>query len=167
MRIAVGDFKLVDDRKLVIGALTAYPSNALARLNSDGTLDTTFAQIDVDSEIRAISIAADGSIIIGGTFISIDGELGQAVARISSEGFRTAFNPLISVEGLALVSVDAITIARDDSIVVAGQLSDGSICVARLDSEGSVISSAHVDIEFVGSDRLRICRIADADDPKA
>ncbi|HWL16972.1 MAG TPA: putative Ig domain-containing protein, partial [Opitutus sp.] len=49
------------------GAATATTRNRIARLNSDGTVDTTFDP-NADNAVSAIQVLPDGMILIGGTF---------------------------------------------------------------------------------------------------
>ncbi len=61
----------------------------LARLNSDGTLDTTFTVGGgPDGDVRTIAPALDtsGDIYIGGSFTSYDGNAVNRIARVNSDG---------------------------------------------------------------------------------
>jgi len=54
--------------------------NHIARLNPDGTLDTSFNP-DADHEVEAIALQADGKILVGGGFAHIGGQWRQGFAR--------------------------------------------------------------------------------------
>jgi hypothetical protein len=63
------------DGKIVIGgrfsAVNGIARNNIARLNSDGTLDRTFADQlaqGVNGQVNALAIQPEGGIIVGGTF---------------------------------------------------------------------------------------------------
>ena len=49
------------------GATSAIIRNRLARLGTDGSLDTTF-ELDAGGRILASATQADGKIVVGGTF---------------------------------------------------------------------------------------------------
>src|SRR6187200_1525202 len=52
---------------------TAVTRNRIARLNPDGTLDTTFDP-NANGTVRAIAVQTDGKIVAGGSFTSIGGQ---------------------------------------------------------------------------------------------
>ena len=75
----------------------------LLRLNSDGTLDTSFyANVTnfswgVEPEVKSIVLEPDGQILVSGRFTSP----GRAIARLNSDGTRdTAFNDQVSSDAL-------------------------------------------------------------------
>jgi uncharacterized delta-60 repeat protein/uncharacterized repeat protein (TIGR02543 family) len=75
------------DGKILIGGLfSAYNGtarNRLARLNSDGTLDTSFdLGAGPNEAISVITVQSDGKILIGGGFTSYDGTARSYVARL-------------------------------------------------------------------------------------
>jgi uncharacterized delta-60 repeat protein len=65
--------------------------NHLARLNTDGTIDTTYYP-DPSDQVQAIALQPDGSAVIGGSFTSIDpngapsGITRNNLARIAANG---------------------------------------------------------------------------------
>src|SRR5690606_1792281 len=64
-----------DDGKILVGGtFTTYNSttqNRIARLNTDGTLDTSFTVgTGFDGVVRAITKQDDGKILVGGDFTS-------------------------------------------------------------------------------------------------
>jgi uncharacterized delta-60 repeat protein len=54
----------------------------VARLNSDGAVDSSFA-IEPNDTVQAIAIQTDGSILIGGNFTAVNGSPRTALARIT------------------------------------------------------------------------------------
>jgi len=86
--------------KILIGGLfTKYNGTAktcIARLNSNGTLDNTFA-VTLDPTTNIINVIreqSDGKILIGGTFTVINGVNRKNIARLNSDGtLDTSFNP--------------------------------------------------------------------------
>ena len=138
------------DGKIIIGgSFNAYNGttrNRIARLNPNGTLDTTFNPgTGANVIINAISIQSDGKIIIGGTFTSYNGTAINNIARLNSDGtLDTTFN----VGSGANTTVESISIQNDGKIIVSGlfNIFNGSnhYCIVRLNSNGTV------DTSFIG-----------------
>ena len=88
-----------NDGKLVIGGdFTSYRGtfiNRIARVNTDGTLDTSFNPgTGANSDVNAIAIQSDGKIVIGGEFTTINGTSANYIARLNSDGsLDTSFSP--------------------------------------------------------------------------
>lgn len=116
----------------------------LARLNADGSVDTTFGNgLDVSGnrfpEVRDIVIQPDGRILIGGGFTAVNGVARNAIARLNADGtLDTTFG-----DGLSGVSGTVEKIARrsDGQIFIVGDFSavNGVFrgCIARLNVDGS------------------------------
>lgn len=87
------------DGKIMVGGTfttvsnAATPRNRIARLNSNGTLDTTFSTDIRNGEVRAIARQADDKYVIGGSFTDIGGTTRNRVARVTSTGALESFNP--------------------------------------------------------------------------
>jgi uncharacterized delta-60 repeat protein len=121
---------MLPNQQIIIGGqfVTLQPNGAgnstqcdfLARLNTDGTLDTTFI-VNPLASVVAVAIQPDGRLLIGGTFTSLFPENSQVqasyayVARINSDGSIDAnFSPTPDQE------VDAIAVEADGSCVLGG-----------------------------------------------
>jgi uncharacterized delta-60 repeat protein len=142
-----------DNKILVGGAFTSWATsggsvsiNGLARLNTNGTLDTTFntalgTGINT-GQVSAIAVQSDGSIIFGGAFTSFNGTTCE-IARVSSSGtFDTSFNTNVgSGPSSGFGYVLSIFVQSDGKILVGGSFtawsgtSVGSI--VRLNSDGT------------------------------
>src|SRR5437660_3042190 len=61
----------------------AVTRNHIARLNPDGTLDTAFDP-DANGEVESIAVQADGKILAGGAFTSIDIRIATGSARLDA-----------------------------------------------------------------------------------
>ena len=61
----------------------AVTRNRIARLNPDGTLDTAFNP-NANNTVSAIAVQADGKILAGGRFTSIDGQPRNRIARLET-----------------------------------------------------------------------------------
>jgi len=104
----------------------------IARLNTDGSTDVTFAPV-LNSVIYALRIQANGKIIIGGFFISVNGVTRIRLARLNADGsldssFQVGSGPNGTVYSLALQS--------DGKVLVGGMFTTyngvGRISIVRL-----------------------------------
>jgi uncharacterized delta-60 repeat protein len=94
--------------------------NFLARLNSDGTLDTNFNP-NASGEVAAIAVQADGKILAGGSFTSIGGQTRTFLARLdATNGTADSFNPSPNSD------VTAIAVQADGKILVGGDFNEGN-----------------------------------------
>lgn len=151
---------LQPDGKIVIAGITRNQMNqsdfALARLNSDGSLDTSFGSAGkvmtdffegIDSA-AGIALQPDGRIVVAGTAFR-DGLGGEfAMARYNNDGsldtsFGAGGKTTTDFSGLSDTAID-IAIMPDGHLVVAGQsLSLGrgpDFALARYNSDGSLDS---------------------------
>jgi uncharacterized delta-60 repeat protein len=128
------------NRKILVGGqfneIAGVPRNYIARLNSDGTLDTGFNP-DANALVNAIAIQPDGKILVGGQFTTMGGVTRNRIARLNSDGtLDTGFNPD------ANNMVHAIAIQPDGKIIVAGDFTTISGVtrsrIARLNADGSL-----------------------------
>ncbi len=87
----------------------------IARLNADGTLDTSFDPGTGFSSLpKAVVVQANGKILVGGSFTSYNGSPVSGLVRLNSDGtLDTAFTPSIT-------GVLGITIQSDDKIFAYG-----------------------------------------------
>jgi uncharacterized delta-60 repeat protein len=100
------------------------PKNGIARLNSDGSLDSTFdpglgpagvLNEDTDARVEVITVQPDGKPIVGGVFKRFNGQTHAGLARLNLDGsLDTNFNAQINV------SPGAITVLPDGKILVVG-----------------------------------------------
>jgi uncharacterized delta-60 repeat protein len=141
---------LQPDEKIIVtgGSLyTGYYGGLLVRLNSNGSLDTSFERTDVlgPSSISVISAAAlqsDGKVLIGGNFGSIQGAGRSGIARLNSDGtLDSTFDPGLGVGGANDPAVLAIKVQPDGRILIGGSFSsfNGAACnrFTRLNPDGS------------------------------
>jgi hypothetical protein len=74
-----------DGRILVSGAFSAIgttPIARLARLNSDGTVDASFAPAP-NGPVTTIALQSDGRAVIGGGFTNVSGQARVGIARLA------------------------------------------------------------------------------------
>jgi uncharacterized delta-60 repeat protein len=140
----------------------------LARLDTDGTLDSSFSPI-VDGEVKVIAIQSDDKIIIGGFFVTVNGVARNKIARLNADGtLDITFDPNAGTE--VLRGVTSIDVHDDGRIAIAGNYNTiGGVAtppVAILNTDGSVIGSfdaeinsfafGNATIKFVAGDKVLV-----------
>ena len=93
--------------------------NHFARLNADGTLDSTFASpgAGFNSSVNALSVQGDGRIVVGGNFSAYAGtNRGDILRLLPDATLDTSFNPGSGFNG----SVTALQLLPDGRIVANG-----------------------------------------------
>lgn len=95
----------------------------LARLNPDGSLDTSFNPMVTGGPVTAIALEPDGSIVIGGSFTAVGGTAQANLAIVSSSGaLSSSFN--VAVNGpVNAVVLENPNNGAPDSILVGGAFS--------------------------------------------
>jgi hypothetical protein len=63
--------------------------NHIARLNPDGTLDTTFVDLNANDSVSPIAVQSDGKILVGGRFTSIGGQTRNHIVRLNLDGTKS------------------------------------------------------------------------------
>lgn len=125
-------------------SVNSVPANRLARLNTDGTLDTVFAANIGTGALGGggvLSLAiqpTDGKILLGGSFEFFNGTPRHLMARINQDGtLDTAFDSVSGNNG----GIEAFAIQPDGKIIVTGAngaFTDGKNsrpAIARLNAE--------------------------------
>ncbi len=115
--------------------------NGIARLNSDGTPDSTFNPgLGANATVYALALQADGKVVIGGDFTAVNGNTNfNHIARLNTDGsLDFTFNPGTGASD----SVRAITIQLDGRILLGGLFTsvNGNTNfnhIARLNADGS------------------------------
>jgi uncharacterized delta-60 repeat protein len=121
------------DGKIVVGGdfirINEVERNRIARLNPDGSLDTTFNPgAGPNTGVRCLALQPDGKILIGGVFTSVNGIPRGRLARLNADGSLDAsFN---CGEGASEV-VRWVAPQADGKVLVVGGFSqfDGKECV--------------------------------------
>ena len=146
-----------DGKILVGGSFTDYngtPANYIIRLNSDGSVDTSFVTgTGFDSSVFSIAIQSDGKIVVGGYFWTYNGTSANKIIRLNSDGSRdTSFVTGTGIDGFQIVQ--SIAIQSDGAILVGGDFSsyNGTSAkkIIRLNSDGSVDTSFSTGSGFHG-----------------
>lgn len=145
------------DGKLLLGGafrrVQGTEQSWLGRLNSDGSMDASFtptlaASSGGSAAVHALSLHADGRILVGGSFELVNGQTRWRVARLLPDGTLDAgFRPLDpSGTGEALNGQPtALAVSSDDRIVAVGFFNTplpGNPCgIARLRANGRLDDS--------------------------
>ena len=146
--------KLQSDEKIIIGGfLTAFSGivkNGIARLTTDGQVDTTFnLNTGLNERVSTISLQSDGKTIMGGDFSTFDGITQNKIIRINNDGSKdnslnigTGFNN----------SVKIITTQPDGKLLVGGNFTQYNSQTAnyliRLNSNGTKDTSFNIGTGF-------------------
>jgi uncharacterized delta-60 repeat protein len=132
-----------DGKILIAGQFSEYNGtgrNRIARLNSDGSLDTTFNPgTGANNIVRSVVTDSDGKILIAGQFSEYNGTGRNRIARLNSDGsLDTTFNPGTGANNI----VGSVVTDSDGKILIAGQFSEyngtGRNRIARLNGDGSL-----------------------------
>lgn len=143
------------DGKILLGGnfttARGVTQNGLARLNTDGTLDTTFntgANPGTNTgslgaaEINVFKVLSDGKILAGGQFTTMRGVTQNRIAKLNTDGsldttFNTGANP-----GSTSGSIVDMVVQDDGKIVLVGQIANyggvtGLADILRINADGS------------------------------
>ena len=140
------------DGKILIGGsfneVNGESRHFVARLNSDGSVDTTFAVgAGANGIVRAIALQSDGTILIGGFFTEYNDIMLNRMTRLNTDGsLDTSFN----IGKGAYSTVETLALQPDGKILVGGTFTtfNGTARnrVTRLNPNGSVDTSFNVGI---------------------
>lgn len=146
----VFEIALQPDGKILIGGdlfRADGTRNDIARLNADGTLDTSFHALIVGApniaNVHAIALQPDGKILVGGSFTQVNGTLRSNIVRLNADG---SIDPslLATISG-AQAFVSKIVRQPDGEIIIGGSFTQvdnvARESIARLNSDGSLDSS--------------------------
>ena len=129
-----------DGKMLMVGSFAQVGSatrHGVARLNADGSVDTTFTDPGANSEVKTIAVQPDGKFLIGGGFTVVGGQQRLSMARLNADGtLDTTFGDPGFNE-----NVWAIAVQPDGRILVAGDFTQIGThvqnYVVRLNADGS------------------------------
>ncbi len=116
---------LQSDGKIVIGGYFTHfggvSRNRIARLNSDGALDTSFDPgLGALGHVLAVALQSDGKVVVGGDFATIGAIPRQSLARFHPNGaLDFGFDPGAGPNG----GVRALAIQPDGRLLIGGAIS--------------------------------------------
>jgi len=122
---AVTAIASVEDGKVLIGGVfTSYNGssiNRIARLNTDGTLDTTFdIGTGANQPIYAFCLSPEGKYYVGGSFTTFNGSSTGSIVRLNTDG--SIDNTFAPVTGIASSSatVRDCDVQSDGKLILSG-----------------------------------------------
>ncbi len=138
-----------DGKVLIGGNFTSYNGtarNRIARLNADGSLDTSFSVgTGADGSVDALALQADGKVLIGGLFTTYNGTARNYIARLNADG---SLDTSFSVGTGANFAVYAVALQPDGKVLIGGNFSSyngtARSSIARLNANGSLDTSFSV-----------------------
>ena len=122
----------------------------VARLNRDGSVDTTFAPFD-ERVVNSVGLQSDGKIVVVGLWAQANGVKPNGLVRLNRDGTMDAtFDPGSGIDSARTNNIDFSVISRvviqeDDKILISGSfkrvngVDRGGI--ARLNRDGGLDSS--------------------------
>jgi uncharacterized delta-60 repeat protein len=138
--------------KVIIGgAFTSFNGtqrNGVARLNSNGSLDTTFNPgAGANGTVRTLNVLTDGRVVIGGDFTTYNGITRNHIARLNTDGsLDTTFNPGNEINN----SVYALAHKNDTTINVNVGSSGGQARNDNVINVGAPAGVLTVDYDMLG-----------------
>lgn len=141
------------DGKIVVGGhfsdFNGTSINRITRLNSNGSLDTSFHTTGCSHDVNIVVIQPDDKILIGGYFNTYNGIISNRIARLNNDGsIDTSFNVGTGFNNY----VKSLTLQPDGKIIVVGDFTtyNGTTCnkIVRLNTDGSIDSSFNIGLGF-------------------
>jgi uncharacterized delta-60 repeat protein len=124
------------DGKILLGGpfttVGGLANRYFARLNPDGTVDSTFNNPNPSSQVNSVMMQADGKILIGGSF-SAGGGAYNLVERLNADG--TVDSTFNKPTGDGSRSVGSMVVQTDGKILVAGGFTNQ---INRLNADGTL-----------------------------
>lgn len=174
---SINAIALQEDGKILVGTYRRQHDNAIYRLHPDGSIDTTFKAVVGPNKtasdyvnVTCIVLQADGKILAGGKFETINGQPRANIARLHPDGgLDMTFNSEPDN------SIRAIAVLPDGKILVSGtytQIDDHTRhSVARLHANGildltfapDIIGEA-ISIDVQADGKILVGGIIDIDD---
>ena len=143
----VYDIEIQSDNKILIGGdfitFNNTAVNKIVRLNSDGTLDTSFTTntgLSVSyGDIETIGIQSDGKIVLGGTFEGFNSTALNWLIRLNGDG---SLDTSFIGNGTPNSTLRSVKIQSDGKILISGLFTaigtTATDFMARLNSDGSL-----------------------------
>ena len=154
-RRGINGIALQPDGKIVVvwgfNQPNGLPTGGVARLNVDGTLDTSFNSTIPTVFFNSVAIQPDGKILVGGPFNFgyVNSQTGtvsyNGIVRLNSDGSRdTTFIPATTsvFENGKVTELFALALLSDGKILIGGRIyTSGRITptgIARLNTNGTL-----------------------------
>ncbi len=158
--------KVQSDGKIIIGGnfskYNGVSANKIARLNTDGSLDTTFnigtgfTTSSTNQGITEIVLQADGKIIVAGTFTAYNGIACKDLVRLNADGtIDSSFNIGSGFNN----TINSISVQSDGKIFACGSFTffnnNSTNYILKLNTDGTL------DTTFDSSNNLLDAAIID------
>lgn len=114
------------DGKVLVGGLFEYyngnPCNRIARLNTDGSLDTSFLTgTGFTDQVKALAVQQDNKVLVGGLFTNYNGANRNQIVRLNPNGtLDTTFNIGNGFGSFGNTVWDILVQPADNKILVGG-----------------------------------------------
>jgi uncharacterized delta-60 repeat protein len=135
------------DGKILVGGefnfLAGETRYYLGRLNADGTLDSAFnPEVGGSDCVYSLTLQADGMILVGGGFTTLDGQTRKGIGRLNADGtLDTTFDP---EAGGIYPDVCSLAVQADGKILVGGSFTmlgrQSCSRIGRLNADGTLDS---------------------------
>jgi uncharacterized delta-60 repeat protein len=139
---------LTNNETLIAGDFVSYngfffynnndPLNNIALVDTNGQLDQSFSpNSGADAPINSVAVTTSNQYVIGGNFLSFNGQFQNYVALLNADGsLDTNFDPVVNGP------VNAVLLQPDGKVVIGGSFNvvDNQILngLARLNADGSL-----------------------------
>jgi uncharacterized delta-60 repeat protein len=152
--------EIQSDGKILVGGnfdtLNGTTRNHLVRLNSNGTVDTSFYTnlgTGFNSYVRRVVIQSDGKILVAGGFSTFKGNTRRGLVRLNSNGTEdTSFytNLGTGFSNTSSTVINTVAVQSDGKIIVGGQFTSfkGNTrnYLVRLNSNGTEDTSFYTNL---------------------
>jgi len=142
-----------DGTILIGGQFTNYNGIALnhvARLNTDGSVDSSFAPgLGANNTVSSIALQADGRIVLGGQFTFCNGVTRNGLTRLNYDG---TVDPTVNFGSGANGPVNAVVVEEDTLAGYPTNVPDEKIILGGAFSQFDGQSQAHLARAFGGSE---------------
>lgn len=146
--------ELQPDGKILVGGIfssySGVSANKIIRLNSNGTVDTTFSSgTGFNFSVWSFAVQPDGKIVVGGGFTTYSGQSANSIIRLNSDG--SIDNSFSIGSGLNNIAYDIIEL-NDGRKLVLGSFTSYSgqthNRIVRLNNDGTVDNTLNVGSGF-------------------
>jgi len=143
----VSSIVIQEDGKIVIAGgfarINGHSINCIARLNPDGSLDTTFkVGRGATSQIYKILIQDDGKLLMVGDFFYLNKYRTRGLARIYPDGTIDSTFRAWAHRTYDMVAIFDMDIQKDGKIIIVGNFGSyddvGTAKIARLNKDGTL-----------------------------
>jgi uncharacterized delta-60 repeat protein len=129
--VIAGDFTVVNNQ----------PRNRIARLNADGSLDTSYNP-NANGVVRTLVLQPNGKLIVAGSFTNIAGQALNRIARLNEDGSRD-----VLFENNINGDVFSIALQADESLFVGGSFTQVNQFATPINNFARLLEDA-VDVSY-------------------